>query len=367
MVNVTTRIEGKGPMSRLGITYHDVASAAELLIAQGKPPTIQNIRLLTHTGSSTTIAQHLKAWKIQQDSSRSLGSKESLPKEIMLMMKGLWAQVVQQAEGKIALKQQEFEQATAAITEQNKKLEEESTSWQKKYDEIKHEKEGLARDKLALEQAIRQLEDEKLALTVTRDNLLKQLQEKHDHMQELHRLNQQIQTNLEHYREASREQRLLDQQRHEHVQRQQEHTIHQLTKEIKTLGQAKNSLYEALEQMRSVKTTLQSQYDERVVQNDAIKSRLEEAQKEVLQHKQAEHYWQNHAQRTEEKLDAQSAVLLQLQTQQAVLLQQFSMAQTELQKINEKNQCLAHDKWRLGQENAQLIGQLKQWETLAEK
>jgi DNA repair exonuclease SbcCD ATPase subunit len=354
-------------MARLGITYDDVANAAETLMAQGKPPTIQNIRLLTNTGSSTTIAQHLKAWKSQHGSSRALGLTENLPEEIVRPMKGLWAQVIHHAEEKIAAREQAFEQATAAITDQNKKLEEENTGWQKKYDALTQEKEKQMSEQWALEQAVRQLEQEKVALTVTCDHLAQQLQEKQAHMQELHRLNHQIQTNLEHYREASREQRLRDQQHYEQAQRQQEHAIQQLAHELKTLGQEKNALYEALEQVRAVKKALKSQYDALVVQNDVIKSQLEAAQKEVIQQAQAEHHWQAHSQKTEEKLEAQSAVLLTLQTQQAVLLHQCLAAQTELQEMSHQNQCLVHDKWKLSQENAQLAGQLKPWETLAEK
>ncbi len=354
-------------MARLGITYQEVANAAEQLTLQGKNPTIQNIRMLTNTGSSTTIAQHLKTWKLKEDQSRPLGLTENLPEEIVLTMKGLWAQVIREAEEKIAARENEFEQATAMIIEKNKKLEEENMSWQKKYDELTQEKERLLSDQCALEQSIRQLEQGKVALTVTCDHLSKQLPEKQDHIDELHRLNRQVQTNLEHYREASREQRLLDQQRHEQAQSQRERMIQQLTHEVKTLGQEKNLLHESLEQMRSVKTALQSQYDGLRVQNDTIQSRLEEAQKEVVQHAHAEQYWQAHSQKAEEKLEAHSAVLLHLQTQQAVLLQQFLAVQTELQKISEQNQYLAHDKWRLSQENAQLMGQLKQSQMLTEK
>ena len=55
-----------------------------------------------------------------------------------------------------------------------------------------------------------------------------QNQEKQARIDELHRQNQQIQVNLEHYRAASLEQRLTDQQRCEQQQKQLEQTVQQV-------------------------------------------------------------------------------------------------------------------------------------------
>src|SRR5205823_2111634 len=96
----------------------------------------------------------------------------------------------------------------------------------------------------------RKHEHEKIALTVESDNMAKQLQEKQGRIDELHRLNKQVQENLEHYYEASREQRMLDQQRHEQTQTQLAQTINQLQQELTVLNQQKNSLQHEFEQIR---------------------------------------------------------------------------------------------------------------------
>lgn len=46
------------------------------------------------------------------------------------------------------------------------------------------------------------------------------MQEKQERIEELHRLHQQTQANLKHYRESAREQRLLDQQQFEQEKQQ---------------------------------------------------------------------------------------------------------------------------------------------------
>lgn len=69
-------------MGRPGITYHDVINATQQLQGQGKSPTIENIRFLLGTGSSTTIAMHLRQWKAQQGATHAIASKEQLPAEL---------------------------------------------------------------------------------------------------------------------------------------------------------------------------------------------------------------------------------------------------------------------------------------------
>lgn len=48
---------------RSGITYDQVAAAAEKLVAEGKSPTIRALRDILGTGSPNTIHRHLSCWK----------------------------------------------------------------------------------------------------------------------------------------------------------------------------------------------------------------------------------------------------------------------------------------------------------------
>lgn len=50
-------------MARTGITYDEVAAAADGLVGNGEQPTIQAIRAVLGTGSPNTIHRHLTAWK----------------------------------------------------------------------------------------------------------------------------------------------------------------------------------------------------------------------------------------------------------------------------------------------------------------
>lgn len=50
-------------MARPGITYQEVAAAADSIVAAGENPTIQRVRAALGTGSPNTIHKHLTAWR----------------------------------------------------------------------------------------------------------------------------------------------------------------------------------------------------------------------------------------------------------------------------------------------------------------
>ena len=53
-------------MARSGITYTEVSNAAKQLIAAGRSPTVETIRITLGTGSNSTINAHLRDWKTRQ-------------------------------------------------------------------------------------------------------------------------------------------------------------------------------------------------------------------------------------------------------------------------------------------------------------
>ena len=69
-------------MARPGITYNDVVKAAIEISAKGTLPTIDNIRLLLGTGSSSTIAPHLRTWKSKQNDILLIAAKKNYLKTL---------------------------------------------------------------------------------------------------------------------------------------------------------------------------------------------------------------------------------------------------------------------------------------------
>ncbi|MCD6046003.1 MAG: hypothetical protein K0R48_1166 [Gammaproteobacteria bacterium] len=84
-------------MGRIGITYQDVSAAISTLQAQGKPPTVDNIREVLRTGSKSTIVRLLREWKQQHG---LLSNKDgSLPNDLLAMLKEFWLNLQTNTDG----------------------------------------------------------------------------------------------------------------------------------------------------------------------------------------------------------------------------------------------------------------------------
>ncbi len=82
-------------MARAGILYSDLASAAAQLVAEGKNPTVDNVRVaLGSTGSKSTIAPLLKRWKGEhQETVVEVAQGLGLPGPLLQAMKGIHEQL----------------------------------------------------------------------------------------------------------------------------------------------------------------------------------------------------------------------------------------------------------------------------------
>mgnify|MGYP006413176901 FL=1 len=56
-------------MARIGVTYVDIAKAAEIIKSQNQEPTVDRVRQHLGTGSKSTIAPLLKRWRSDNNAS----------------------------------------------------------------------------------------------------------------------------------------------------------------------------------------------------------------------------------------------------------------------------------------------------------
>jgi chromosome segregation ATPase len=133
-------------MGRLGITYEDVANAANELTAKAQAPTIANIRGIIGAGSYSTISTLLKEWK-QKPGDQKFGRIEGLPNKLISTVKELWSQLEAETDQRC----KDLQEESAATIEKHKSAQ------------------------LQAENAAKQLTEEKDALTIQ----LKALNEKY--------------------------------------------------------------------------------------------------------------------------------------------------------------------------------------------
>lgn len=351
-------------MARLGVTYQDIANAAEQLLGQSKQPTIEQIRNLLGTGSTTTIANHLRKWRAEQDGSTSVAAKENLPQEFVSVMKGLWQRLQAHADNQITDVKKEYELTNSQLRQELEKYKSNNQRWQKLYDNWSKEKDELAREKLGFEQAILSLQTENAALIAKLDAQHQQVNEKQQRIDELHRLHKLGQENLEHFRESTRVQRLIEQEKHAQQLQQVELTLKKAEQHLVVANQDKITLQNQADKIINENTVLTKSYEDLKSHLDQLKSELTALADEFNNTKRDMIHWQKQYDLSQKKLDYQGAFLTEQQKQNAVLSQQLSAASVEVKELKDQNKHLAHEKWEIAQEKAQLEGVTKQMQKM---
>jgi hypothetical protein len=80
-------------MARYGVTYEKVASTAAELLASDITPTVDRVRSLLGTGSKSTIAKHLKRWRVQtelKEHAFNAFDPDQIPEELMVLVHDFW-------------------------------------------------------------------------------------------------------------------------------------------------------------------------------------------------------------------------------------------------------------------------------------
>jgi chromosome segregation ATPase len=349
-------------MARPGITYQDVVKTAQQLVGQGKIPTIESIRRILGTGSTTTIAPYLRDWKARQNQTQQLATKEKIPEELVSLLKGLWERVMDQAEEKI---QHIREKSTEEIHTLRQKMDvfsQEHQRTQKQYHQLQQHHQALSNDKLSLEQAIIRYETQQSVSQNEFNNLNQRLKDQQEHINELQRLNQQAQSNLDHYRESSREQRLKEQQQYEQQIKTLEHSLRQTTEEVMELKKHQDQSLKKLQHTHESYSTLQHEHQKLTAISEEMRTQLTLTQEKFTAALQAEKQSTAYAQEHQQKLEKFQNEIFALQKENALLKQKLSTLAKQLSETVHQNKTLVHEKWVLGQEKAQLIGQFKQLE-----
>ncbi len=169
---------------------------------------------------------------------------------------------------------------------------------------------------------MRQLEDEKVSWLATQESTKLPIEEKQNNIDELRRLHQQVQSNLEHYREAAREQRMVDEQRYMQTQIQLEQMLQQLRTELDIVKQDKFNLQSEYQELRYSYENFEKQFIEKNSLYESIKAEFANTQKAMIKFEEAKNHWQSQYTETLKKLEEKSALSVDLKAKLAVLTQE---------------------------------------------
>lgn len=354
-------IDTKGmTMARPGVTYQDIANAAHELKGQGKNVTIDGVRAILGTGSIGTINQHLRKWKEAQATTQGIAAKENLPESLIALMKGLWEGVIDQSSEQFYPVEEAYKQEISELKTELEKYKHNNQRWQKLFNQWQQEKISFSNEKLTLEQALAFAHKENQSLRDKHDGLLHQLQEKQERIDELHRLHQQIQHNLEHYREAAREQRLLDQQQFE-SEKQRLHAEIKILKEKEVTQHQEIILFQKKNaSLMEANQFLEQNYSQCQKEIEQLKVEIKVVEKECHEYRASCETYQNQNKQLLATNSKQSSQMIESQAENKTLSNKLGDLINELSAIKDQHKLASHEKWEIMQEKASLEGQLKQ-------
>lgn len=184
-------------MARGGVSYSDIAKAAETIKSKGENPTVDRVLNVLGTGSKSTIGPHLKAWK---ESNFDQSDVSNLPSNLITAVKELHQRMQSEADSKVEDSEQKMATQKNEHSEDMDKLTNEINQLKKTVNELQKNKVNLTEDnknlKSSLEKAnlrVVQLESKKesddqiiIEIRKTLDetrNQLKHSQEQQEHYQ----------------------------------------------------------------------------------------------------------------------------------------------------------------------------------------
>ena len=263
-------------MARTGLYKSEVEKARNSLLAQGRHPSVDAVRIaLGNTGSKTTIHKYLK--ELEEENGCNVDRKTSISEALQDLVARLAVQLEAEASNRIAelesqhsekdhLHEAEITSLTAKNAAIQEKLDLTIAAIKQEIQSHEQTREALQSESIARHTLAQQVTDLKDRLVENETHRLS-LEEKHNHARDA----------LEHYRSSVKEQRDQDIRRHEqqvqqlqaelrHLQQSlvlKQNEVTQLNQDgarlIAELSQAQKSLYEEKNQGRKTQTELEAQ------------------------------------------------------------------------------------------------------------
>lgn len=347
-------------MPRPGISYLEVAQAATQLVTQNIRPSIEEVRKVLGTGSNSTINRHLRVWRDKQG--HALEAQQGLPDTLLIAVKGIHEAIQEEAEHK----------TNAIKIEASQTI----THLQTQLSEIHRLHNQLTQEKHELQHAFAQSQEEKLSLqrrlnesNHTLDNKIDENHWLQTHIDEkkteITRLMQQFkhtQDNLEHYREAIRQEREKDQQRFDnHNQKLEQEVLHYRT-QVTSFNEEVARLLAQVQWLETSKAEVEAKFNQAQLtcQNQQIELQLHRSQLQTL-HNNYEILLKEHQTLAKSSTSDKETI----HTLQCKLEHTEGCLETVQKALQRAEDTLAHvsDKHMfLVQEKTELVNQLKQFQ-----
>lgn len=183
-------------MARGGITYLDVAKAAENLKNKGIIPTVDRVREILRTGSKTTLVHHLKRWKSITPEELNY---QTIPKELVQTVKNLYEQLTSHAQQQVTAIKQRSQQEIDQLLQQLNQERENNGALKRTILTLEASNNKAINQINVLEKSLAELKQINMEINTEKKELIARLQEKTDQIVTLKDQLKVIEKNSEHY------------------------------------------------------------------------------------------------------------------------------------------------------------------------
>ncbi len=223
-------------MARSGLYKGDVQRARDSLLAQGKNPSVDAVRVaLGNTGSKTTIHRYLR--ELEEEEGRPVGAKAAVSEALQDLVTRLATRLHEEAEERIDEAQQRF---TARIQESDQAIEQGRQEAAALSNQLQRTETALQAERQAHEATGRELGARTTEVAQLHERiagLTTRLAEHEAHAQSLEEKHAHAREALEHYRTTAKEQRDQEQRRHEHQLQELQLALRQANETLATKNQ----------------------------------------------------------------------------------------------------------------------------------
>ncbi len=344
-------------MARIGVTYSDIAKAAETIKSRGQEPTVDRVRECLGTGSKSTIAPHLKQWR---NNNTDLKNNSGLPNDLVEVVKSLYDRIQKTADFKISQVTDSFKSEKETLT-----------------NELNDSKNNIAQlfsQQNNIEQKLKNEESENISLLNSENTLQKSLdktefkytqaQSRIDELKstiiELKQENKDIRDHFEHYQQRIAEDRQQERE-------QSRLTNEQLQNQIQDLSVRYSACEKQLNKQREVDSEKQERIEQLQTQNQVLISEKNQNLSEInLLNDQLISYNKKHQKLIDQKNLIQDELKVlaseHTETQQEIKLLQHTLEQTKSELFDSKDKIAIQDNDYkiLLQEKSVIQGQFKQ-------
>ena len=346
-------------MARAGVTYLEVAKAAEAIQHHRQNPTVDRVLAHLGTGSKSTLAPLLKRWKLENE-----GKTDSvgLPDEILKTVKTVHERLQQIADDKIKQAENACLSTVTALQEQANQAEHKTKELEKHHQDLQKRLKAQQTGNRSLRTELEKEHIKTAKLEEALSQTTARLSDAKATLEEQKQENKHIRSHFEHYQTSVANDRQQAREQSHAIKVQLEARIQEHSQQLKNAGTRQQQL--AIEKDQSEQALMQQRekYAQLKQQHQTFKQEAQQY-KTSIKHLKKEARNLNQERIASEKHEQTSAKkIIELTSTAHGLEQELTRLNQQLLEVTDTATRLTDENNFICQEKAHLQGQLKQLE-----